>query len=192
MSTATERPVPSITIEPPDLYEVVDGQIVEKPATCAFESEIASILLGFLAPFVRAQRRGRAVSEMLFRIDPVRGLERRPDLAFVSHKRWPLGRSAPMDAAWDVVPDLAVEIISPSNSAYDVEAKLDEYFRAGVRAVWIVFPRSGVVYVHDSRTAVRVCRSEAGDELDGGPVLPGFRLPLTTLFGRNAAPVQPE
>lgn len=117
--------------EPSGLDEVIDGRVVKKPAMSAFEVEVASILLEFLAPFLRAHRLGRAVCEMLFRIDPVRGLDRRPDLAFVSEERWSLELSAPIDAAWDLVPDLAVEIISPTNNAYEAQDKLREYFRLG-------------------------------------------------------------
>lgn len=65
------------------LYEVVDGQLMEK-AVGARESEIASLLIGFLAPFLRAHRLGKAVAETLFRIDKIKDLQRRPDVAFVS------------------------------------------------------------------------------------------------------------
>jgi Uma2 family endonuclease len=84
---------------------------------------------------------------MLFRIDPARGLERRPDLAFISHERWPLERRAPMAAAWEVVPDLAVEVVSPTNTANDVQDKVRDYCRAGVRLLWVVYPLHGLVQV---------------------------------------------
>jgi Uma2 family endonuclease len=189
MATASEAPAPATATraEPEGLYEVVDGRIVEKPPMGAFEVEIASILQDWLGPFARSNRLGRAVTEMLFRIDPARGLERRPDLAFVSHGRWPLERRAPRESAWEVVPDLAVEVISPTNSANEVQDKLRDYFKAGVRQVWVVYPLHGLVQVHESPTTLRIFRAEAGDTLDGGDVVPGFRLPLATLFGEGPA-----
>jgi Uma2 family endonuclease len=102
----------------------------------------------------------------------------------VAHERWPIERRAPQAAAWEVVPDLAVEIVSPTNKGYDDAIKLEEYFRAGTRLVWVVYPPTSKVYVYGSPTSVRILA--LGDELDGGAVLPGFRLPLATLFGPEA------
>jgi Uma2 family endonuclease len=183
MATATpSRPsiAPSVPAIGDMLHEVVNGQIVEKTMG-AFETEIASILAGFLAPFVRANRLGKVLIEMLFRIDPGTDLQRRPDVAFVSHARWPRDRPAPREAAWDVVPDLAVEVVSPSNSANEVIDKLHEYFQAGVQQVWLVYPRRSEIYVYEAPTRVRILGR--GDELDGEALLPGFRLPVATLFG---------
>jgi Uma2 family endonuclease len=84
------------------------------------------------------------------------------------------------DNAWDVVPDLAVEVISPHDLAEEILQKVVEYFQAGVRLVWIVYPQQRLVYVHESLTQVR-CLTQT-EELDGGAVLPGFRLPLANLF----------
>ena len=86
----------------------------------------------------------------------------------------------------NVVPDLAIEIVSPSNSAEEIMIRLDEYFRAGTRLVWVVYPGTSKVYAYDSPTAVRIL--QAGDDLDGGAVLPGFRLPLAALFEDGPAP----
>ena len=79
-------------------------------------------------------------------------------------------------------PDLAVEIVSLTNSADEVADKLEEYFKAGVRQVWVVYPVHTKVYVYSSTTAVQILAP--GDELDGGDVLPG----LPTLGSR---PLQP-
>jgi Uma2 family endonuclease len=111
--------------------------------------------------------------------DPSRN--RRPDLAFVSSDRWPADRpKSSRDNAWDVVPDLAVEVISPYDRANEQLKKVLEYFEAGVRLVWVVFPEWRVIHVYESPTQIRVL-TEA-DTLDGGPVLPGFQLPLDRLF----------
>src|SRR6059058_4936995 len=102
MATVTALNAPPATIEPEGLYEVVDGQIVATPPMGAFEVELASILQNWMGPFARSNHLGRVVTEMLFVIDPARGRERRPDVAFVSHERWPIDRRAPKTAAWEV------------------------------------------------------------------------------------------
>ena len=68
-------------------------------------------------PFARANRLGQVFTEMLFRINFANDLQRRPDVAFVSHARWPFNRRPPRGPVWDMVPDLAIEVISESNSA---------------------------------------------------------------------------
>ena len=83
-------------------------------------------------------------------------------------------------------PRLAIEVVSPTNLAEDLLAKVDEYFQAGVRQVWVVYPAAARVHVHESPTQIRVLGR--GDELDGGPLLPGFRLPLAELFEAEAEP----
>jgi Uma2 family endonuclease len=161
------------------LYEVVDGRVVEKTAG-AFELEIAAILHQHLGMFVSARRIGRAVIEMTFRIDQTRDLQRRPDVAFVSHARWPVGRRAPDVTVWDIAPDLAVEVVSKTNAADDVQQKTHDYFKAGVTRVWVIYPRQQEVYVYSSPTEVQIL--QLGQELDGGDLIPGFRLPLAALF----------
>jgi len=177
-------PVPPPTaiapIIPDDmLYEVVDGQVVEKKMS-ARETEIASILVGMLTPYLRTNRLGKVVGEMLFRINPENDLRRRPDVAFISLARWPFNRRVPNVPVWDMVPDLAIEVISESNSAYEVLEKIHEYFAAGVSRVWVVYPDQAEVYLYASPTQIQVLK--IGQELDGGDLLPGFHLPVAALF----------
>jgi Uma2 family endonuclease len=113
------------------LYEVVDGHIVEKEPMGAYESLIGSFLNTCLDGFARTSNCGRAVSAMLF--DLGAGLsQRRPDVAYVSYNRWPRQRRVPRTQAWAVVPELAVEVISPGNTFEAVLGKVHEYFQAGV------------------------------------------------------------
>jgi Uma2 family endonuclease len=182
MATATNPP----DIVPPRgdmLYEVVDGQIVEKTLGTR-AANIATLLTGLLVPFVRAHRLGRVMTESLFRLDPAAKLERRPDVAFVSNERWPWNRRVPDEAAWSIVPDLTIEIVSPSNTANEVQGKVQEYFRAGARQVWVVYPKTFQIYIYDAPNQIRVLGR--GDELDGGALLPGFRLAVATLFEDEA------
>src|SRR5438874_1075007 len=126
MATVTpQAPVsPPPAIEPDGFYEVVGSLVVEKPPLGAFEYELASLLCLELGTFAKANRLGRAVVEMLFDLRPAVDRQRRPDVAFVSAERWPIGRRAPRVAAWAVVPDLAVEVVSPTNTVTGVMTKL--------------------------------------------------------------------
>jgi Uma2 family endonuclease len=166
-----------------DLYEFVDGKVVENPPMGAYESVLASLLHDCIGPFARERRLGQVVVETLFLIDPSKGLKRRPDLAFVSVERWPLRRRVPRTEAWEVVPDLAIEFVSLSNTADEVAEKIEEYFRSAVRQVWVIYPGTGKIYTYDSATSVQIL--EVGQDLDGGSLLPGFRLPLAVLFGQG-------
>jgi Uma2 family endonuclease len=171
--------------DPDALYEVVDGQIVEK-AMGAFEVHCAYELMWHLSAFAREHKLGTVQMEMLFLIDRESGLRRRPDGSFVSRDRWPIRKAVPRAEAWDVVPDLAVEVVSPSNGASDVADKVRDYFRAGVRLVWVVYPVQRQVHAYDSPMSVRILAEEGS--LDGGEVIPGFVLPLATLFEDEPEP----
>jgi Uma2 family endonuclease len=161
-------------------YEVVDGRFVENPPMGALESVFASSLQNLMGPIAESNGLGRVATETLFLIDRARNLKRRPDLAFVSDQRWSLMRPVPRTEAWDVVPDLTVEFISQTNNADQVAIKIEEYFQAGVRVVWIIYPVTSKVYVYTSPTSVAIL--QLGDELDGGEVVPGFQVALSTLF----------
>ena len=78
------------------------------------------------------------------------------------------------------MPNLVVEVVSPTDRVDDVVDKVAEYFRVGVECVWVSLPAQEQVYVYESPTQVRILTR--ADELGGEPVLPHFRLPLTALF----------
>jgi Uma2 family endonuclease len=178
MATVTEE---RIQYDDDFLFEVIDGQRVELPPMSAFAAIIASRLLGALHYFLLSHPLGEAVMETLFQLALPIDRNRRPDVAFVSFQRWPRSqRQSPEANAWKVVPNLAVEVVSPHDYLEDVLDKIVEYFEAGVEQVWLVHPRHQLIYVYESWSKVKILT--VADELDGGPVLPGFRLPLKTLF----------
>jgi Uma2 family endonuclease len=162
------------------LYEVVHGQCVELPPMGVYETNLASEIVVLLGTYGKTTGLGRAVCEMLFILNAGLGLKRRPDVAFVSYERWPRNRRVPRAEAWDVVPDLAVEVVSPSNTAEEILAKIREYFQAGCLRVWVVYSVEEQVYVYQSPTQPRVLTRK--DDLEGEDFLPGFRLPLADLF----------
>lgn len=163
------------------LYETINGLRVELPPMSAYAGILATRLSTRLNDFARTDEKGEAVVDVLFRLPAPLDRNRRPDVAFVSRQRWPLDRPMPVEEnAWDVVPDLAVEVVSPNDIAEDLQEKIEEYFQAGVQLVWIVYPRRRVVHIYEGPLRIRgLSRSEV---LEGGTVLPGFRLPLASLF----------
>jgi Uma2 family endonuclease len=92
----------------------------------------------------------------------------------------------PRVRSWAGVPDLAIEIVSLTNTDDEVAGKLEEYFKARMRQVWVIYPGQSKVYVYTSTTAVRVLAP--GDELDASDVLPGFRLATRELFEQAGEP----
>lgn len=180
----TSMPAPAVPISivaDDELYEVIDGRRVTTPPMAVYSVWIASELYSYLANHVRANDLGRAITEAVFHLPAPIDRERRPDVAFVSYDRWPKIKPLPMTDPWDVVPNLATEVVSPSDKASELEVKIAEYFRAGVQLVWVVHPTLSKIHVYTSPTEpIRVLN--VGDVLDGGAVVPGFKLPLTELF----------
>lgn len=179
--------LPAIVLAPcqTDHYEIVNGQLRELSPMGAFEVVLASELAALLREFAKADKLGVVVVEVLFILDAQRQIQRRPDVAFVSFPRWP-DRTVPRANAWNVVPDLAVEIVSPSNTAEEIDGKITDYFQAGVSVVWVLYPESGRVYVYESPTKVKGV--ERTGELDGGTVLPGLRLAIEKIFAAVTKP----
>ena len=104
---------------------------------------------------------------------------RAPDVAFISRQR--LVAVEETAGYWPGAPDVAVEVISPSDRYTDVEDKVVEWLEAGSRMVIVVNPRQRVVTVYHSRTAIVMLTEE--DTLDGGEVVPGWQLPINEVFG---------
>jgi len=156
----------------------VNGEIREKPMGVK-EQWIGSQLQAWLAPYLRGKGLGQSLTEAKFAL-PNAGNNRIPDLAYISYRTWPESEAIPDAPQWEIAPDLAVEVVSPSDSTRDVIDKVAEYFAAGCKAVWIVWPNVQQVYCYSSATSVRIFGRT--DTLDGDPVIPGFRLELDKLF----------
>ena len=159
------------------LFELVDTVLLEK--TLGFyEAYLASLLVTHLTNFVQQNQLGIVTgADGMMRLAP--GIVRIPDVAFLSWDRLP-DRQVPREPLPSVVPDLAVEILSTSNTQQEMQGKLRDYFAAGVRLVWYVDPPAKCVQVYrDVDTAEIV---EAPQTIAGGEVLPGFALSLADFF----------
>ena len=162
------------------IYELVDGILVEK-AVGLYESWLAGRLLTRLNVFLERNDLGFAAGEAgMLRL--VAGLVRAPDVSFVNWNRV-VGRRVPRQPVPHLSPNLAVEVLSRSNTRREMDRKLDDYFASGVELVWYVDPESRTVRVFAARDAVATLG--AGDTLDGGGVLPGFAVAVADLLGEQ-------
>jgi Uma2 family endonuclease len=180
---ATERDLLAIGKSDGPIYELVDGTLVAKPMGFK-ESLLAGELFLFLKLFLQENPIGEAApGDGHVRLFPK--LVRAPDVSFVSWERLDAS-NVETEAFPDLAPDLAIEVLSPSNTKAEMDRKLGEYFTHGVRLVWMIDPRKKRVAVHTAPEDPVILTEE--DTLDGGRVLPGFTLPLKTLFAPRRRP----
>jgi Uma2 family endonuclease len=175
--TATERHVTELNDHEDKLYELVDGVLVEK-VMGAPESYVAVEIASELRDFAKKHKLGVVLgADGTLRLMP--GLVRIPDVAFISFDRLP-GRRVPREAIPDLAPDLAIEVLSKGNTKQEMERKLKDYFFSSVRLVWYVNLKKRTAEIYTSPDQGVTITEE--QMLDGGEVVPGFRLPLRTVF----------
>lgn len=157
-------------------YEYVKGELRVSPTGLEHEA-IGARLISLLFNHVKESQLGEVYgSSAGYRLP--NGNLRSPDVSFVRLKRLPEGKSPKGFAHF--APDLAVEILSPSDSMSEINEKIAEYFDNGTSLVWIVDPDSQAVTVYSSPTDRRLLQAE--DEFTGGNVIPGFRCHVKELF----------
>jgi Uma2 family endonuclease len=159
------------------ICELIDGVLVEK-AMGFRESLLASWLSRMLWNYADDNDLGIVLgADSPYRLRL--GLVRLPDVSFISWGRLP-GDEAPDEAVSKIIPELAIEVLSKSNTPAEIELKLDHYFEAAVRLAWVIDPKRQKARVYSSRTRIQEIGIDG--ELSGGKILPGFRLALRDLF----------
>ncbi|QDT39526.1 Uma2 family endonuclease [Stratiformator vulcanicus] len=162
------------------LYELVDHVIVKKGAMAVVESRLAAVLLAILEQFLEIHRSGIVFGPDLdLRMSG--GNVRKPDVSLALKGRFPDGR-LPMKAIGEFGLDLAVEILSRSNTPAEMHKKRVEYFNSGCQLVWELNPRTRVCRVYSSADDYTELTEE--DSLNGGDILPGFELSIKEWFRR--------
>src|SRR6266545_1029851 len=161
--------------------ELVDGEVLEMPLVGARHGELTVRVAGFLADHVKKQGGGRVVAGdvgfvLNLRCDPER--LRGADVAFISAERL-LGGKLP-EKFFIGAPDLAVEVLSPSDTFAQVEQKVREYLEAGARLVWVIAPQTKTATVYRAEGTTRLLREH--EILEGEDVLPGLNISLAELF----------
>ncbi len=158
-------------------YEIVYGEIKERSMPSPIHGRIQARIGAKLLSYVQKKNLGAVYIETNFEF--AENLIRITDVAYVSFERFP-ETGEDESSRWHIAPDLAVEIISPTDDYEDVQEKITEYFTFGVRQVWIISPESKTLTVYFSRTNVRILTET--DELISEDILPGFRLNLSEIF----------
>ncbi len=180
---ATEQDVIDIEAHEDRLCELIDGILVEK-TMATYESRLAVVFIYFIERFLEEVRDLGVVlgADGMLRLFP--GQVRIPDVSFISWDQLP-NRKFPRGAIASLYPDLAIEVLSESNTKEEMARKLRDYFKAGTRLVWYVDPEARTVRVYTSPRKYRLVTED--QILDGGEVLPGFKLPLKKVFARAGA-----
>ena len=166
--------------EPLDVrLELVRGEVVEVPVASPLHGYIVMMLCRLLLDFAYERQLGIVYGDGVgYALNDDPATVRIPDASFIARERVPA--SGFPRRYWPFAPDLAVEVVSPSDRAADVHAKAREYLAAGGRLVWIIWPESRTATVY-TQGGERFDLNEA-DALDGDAVLPGFSAPLASLF----------
>jgi Uma2 family endonuclease len=160
-------------------YELVQGELKTMSPAGSRHGQIALRLGALLQQFVRSHGMGAVVGAetgFILRRNP--DTVRAPDAAFIAQARIPSG-GLPAEY-FPGAPDLAIEVVSPSDGAAEIEHKVNEYLAAGTQQVWLVYPEDRTVYV--CGTQEKALRLTVASHLDGGTVLPGFTCPVSELF----------
>ena len=165
--------------EPGYRLELSNGRLVREPLAGHTHGRIASRIDFLLRQFVQENDLGEVYgAETGFVLNKETRIVRGPSVAFVSRER--ILPDLPEHGYFPGPPDLAVEIVSPTNTASLLQAKVLDYLRAGVRLVWVVYPETRTVAEHTPLAQSRFLGN--GDELDGRSVLPGLRVRIAEVF----------
>jgi Uma2 family endonuclease len=160
-------------------YELIDGKLKEHPMG-AESSLVAANAISLLRQYVRAGKLGKVFSsDCGYQAFPDKPKQvRLPDASFIARGRLPDEKTPKGHVR--IAPDLAIEVVSPNDTAEEVEARRIDFLSAGTKVFWVLYPESRTVHVfrHDGSSAVL----KETDELKGDDVLPGFQCKVAELF----------
>jgi len=176
ITVASEKcytPQDLLTMPGGEHYELVDGRLVERKMSF-WSSYVAGVIFRLLELFCRENRLGwvspEGTSFQCFPSLPSR--VRKADVSFIRLQRLSLAQ-ATSEGHCPIAPDLAVEVISPNDTAYEIDEKVREFLDAGVPLVWVVNPEQRTVEIHRVGGPGAILREN--DEIGGEDVVPGFR-----------------
>ena len=155
-------------------FELVEGELIPLSSGTPLHGKVRDLLVHFLLGYFRSRPDGDAIAEIDCRLSD--HTVRRADVSiFVGERIRQIDlRKVPIPFA----PDIAVEVLSPSESAIDVNRKVHQYLDAGCREIWLIDADNGDVFVH-AATGIRLLRGEHSLE---SPLLPGFSVPVRELL----------
>ncbi len=159
-----------------------DAVETEEEAMATFEhGVICSNINGELRAYLKGKKLGRLLdssTEYRFLKDRISGLGSQPDVSFVKQERLP----ARFDTYPEIAPDLAVEVVSPTDKDLDIEMKIALYQKYGVSQIWIVHPFSRRIDVYCQETGLHPQSYLGADELNLSEIIPGLKVILETIF----------
>jgi Uma2 family endonuclease len=159
--------------EPPDAhYELVDGELITVSPGMLRHNLIRDKLLILLRAVTEERKLGTVVAEQSFHL--FGNTVRVPDVAFVRSER-----TLPLDSLPEGAPDIAVEVVSPSNTPREIDQRISDYFAGGCRRVWLVYPEHGELYIHG---LAGVTRRQGDDLIQDAELLPGFSVKTASVF----------
>ncbi len=159
--------------------ELVEGELREMAPAGARHGRAAMRLASRLDRYVEENRHGAVLAaETGFRISSNPDTVRAPDVSFVARDRVP--PEGMPEGYWGIAPDLVAEVVSPNDTASEVQSKVQMWLEAGVHLVWVVYPDTRSVVAYESLKEISTLT--AGDILGGGTIVPGFECPVSEIF----------
>jgi Uma2 family endonuclease len=163
-------------------YELINGELKKMSPTGHEHGRITVNLTVPLAQHVKANRLGAVyAAETGFILTSNPDTVRAPDIAFICQQR--VSALGATKGYWPGAPDLAVEVLSPDDSAANIKRKVSEWLTAGAKQVWVVNPKVRTLTVHRSLTDIATLSEK--DTLEGADLLPGFRLAVAEVFSEQ-------
>ena len=160
-------------------YELIEGELIEMAPAGFRHTNIGARIIGLLFQHTDKNDLGELMNSdggVFLQRNP--DTVRVPDVGFITKERLPQGDGP--SGFIDIVPDLVVEVVSPSDRAGQVQAKIEQWIEHGVKLVWVAYPECRSITVYRSLSEVQVLHE--GDILTGGPVLPGFSCAVSDIF----------
>lgn len=158
-------------------HEIDAGELLAMTRPKLIHGFVQTNLAAILREFVRQNKLGRVVTEAGFILARNPDILRGPDVAFIRAQN--VDRSS-VNGWAEFAPDLAIEIVSPSDTARQIDRKVHQYLHAGTRAVWIVYPDTQSIHVYEPNGIARVI--EVNGTVSSPTALPGFELPVRSIF----------
>ena len=162
------------------VYELIKGELITVSPPPGHEHGLVTMnIAGPLYRYAKNKNLGKVyAAETGFLLEQNPDTVRAPDVAFVRRER--IEKAGPVEGYWIGAPDLAVEVLSPSDTVRRVEGKVAQWLESGTSIVWVVSPKMHTVTVYRSLTDI-VLLTEI-DTIDGGIVVPGFQIPIAEIF----------
>lgn len=158
-------------------HELCEGELVVMPPVKSLHTLVALAVFEVLQAYLKQHRFARALPEAGYVLSQKPLTVRQPDVSVLSQERI---AATPDNEYFAGAPELAVEVVSPSDSARDLNKKVGQYLRFGAQQVWIVYPDTKSVHVFFGDNTVRLLQGDA--VLEGGELLPGFAVRVSELF----------